>query len=94
MTTRTTLHRLQVATPLVRFIDDQVLPGTGIAPEKFWAGFDALVHELAPKNVALLAERDRLQAAIDQWHRAHPGPITDMPAYRGFLEQIGYLQPG
>jgi malate synthase len=93
MTARTTLHRLQVATPLVRFIDDQVLPGTGIAPEKFWAGFDALVHELAPKNVALLAERDRLQAAIDQWHRAHPGPITDMPAYRGFLEQIGYLQP-
>jgi malate synthase len=93
MTTRTTLHRLQVATPLVRFIDDQVLPGTGIAPAKFWAGFDALVHELAPKNVALLAERDRLQAAIDGWHRAHPGPITDMPAYRGFLEQVGYLQP-
>lgn len=92
MTARTTLHRLQVATPLVRFIDDQVLPGTGIAPEKFWAGFDALVHELAPKNVALLAERDRLQAAIDEWHRAHPGPIADMPAYRGFLEQIGYLQ--
>ncbi len=93
MTARTTLHRLQVATPLVRFIDDQVLPGTGIKPEKFWAGFDAIVHELAPKNVALLAERDRLQAAIDEWHRAHPGPIADMPAYRGFLEQIGYLQP-
>jgi malate synthase len=93
MTARTTLHRLQVATPLVRFIDDQVLPGTGITPATFWAGFDALVHELAPKNVALLAERDRLQAAIDEWHRAHPGPIADMPAYRGFLEQIGYLQP-
>ncbi len=93
MTARTTLHRLQVATPLVRFIDDQVLPGTGITPEKFWAGFDAIVHDLAPKNVALLAERDRLQAALDDWHRAHPGPITDMPAYRGFLEQIGYLQP-
>jgi malate synthase len=93
MTARTTLHRLQVATPLVRFIDDQVLPGTGITPEKFWAGFDAIVHDLAPKNVALLAERDRLQAAIDEWHRAHPGPIADMPAYRGFLEQIGYLQP-
>jgi len=93
MTARTTLHRLQVATPLVRFIDDQVLPGTGIAPEKFWSGFDAIVHELAPKNLALLAERDRLQAAIDGWHRQHPGPIADMPAYRAFLEQIGYLQP-
>jgi malate synthase len=93
MTARTTLHRLQVATPLVRFIDDQVLPGTGVAPATFWAGFDAIVHDLAPKNLALLAERDRLQAAIDEWHRAHPGPIADMPAYRGFLEQIGYLQP-
>lgn len=92
MTARTTLHRLQVATPLVRFIDEQVLPGTGITPAQFWAGFDAIVHDLAPKNVALLAERDRLQAAIDEWHRAHPGPIADMPAYRGFLEQIGYLQ--
>lgn len=93
MTARTTLHRLQVATPLVRFIDDQVLPGTGITPEKFWQGFDAIVHDLAPKNIALLAERDRLQTALDDWHRAHPGPIADMPAYRGFLEQIGYLQP-
>jgi malate synthase len=92
MTARTTLHRLQVATPLVRFIDEQVLPGTGITAETFWAGFDAIVHDLAPKNVALLAERDRLQAALDEWHRAHPGPIADMPAYRGFLEQIGYLQ--
>ena len=93
MTIRTTLHRLQVATPLARFIDEQVLPGTGITPATFWAGFDAIVHDLAPKNLALLAERDRLQAAIDEWHRAHPGPIADMPAYRAFLEQIGYLQP-
>jgi malate synthase len=92
-TARTTLHRLQVATPLVRFIDEQVLPGTGITPAKFWQGFDAIAHEMAPKNLALLAERDRLQTALDGWHRAHPGPIADMPAYRAFLEQIGYLQP-
>ena len=90
---RTTLHSLQVATPLVRFIDDEVLPGTGIQPAAFWAGFDAIVRDLAPKNAALLAERDRLQNEIDAWHRAHPGPITDMPAYRGFLQRIGYLQP-
>ena len=65
MTQRTALHRLQVATPLARFIDDRVLPGTGVAPAAFWAGFDALVHDLAPKNAALLAERDRLQAALE-----------------------------
>jgi len=93
MTARTTIHRLQVATPLARFIDEQVLPGTGVTPATFWAGFDAIVHELAPKNAALLAERDRLQTELDAWHSAHPGPITDMPAYRAFLAQIGYLQP-
>ncbi len=90
---RTPLHSLQVATPLVRFIEDEVLPGTGIAAAAFWAGFDAIVRDLAPKNAALLAERDRLQTEIDAWHRAHPGPITDLPAYRAFLQRIGYLQP-
>ncbi len=90
---RTSLHRLQVDADLARFIDTEVLPGTGLAPDAFWAGFSALAHELAPKNRALLAERDRLQAELDAWHEAHPGPIADMPAYRDFLTRIGYLVP-
>jgi len=93
MTARTTDHGLQVATELHRFIEEQVLPGTGVQPAAFWKGFDAIVSELAPKNAALLAERDRLQAQLDQWHQANPGPIRDMAAYRGFLEKIGYLVP-
>ncbi len=93
MTARTSVHRLQVATELHRFIEEQVLPGTGVDPAAFWQGFDALVHDLAPKNQALLAERDRLQGELDRWHQAHPGPIQDMQAYRAFLEQIGYLVP-
>ena len=92
-TPRTSEHRLQVATSLHSFIQDKVLPGTGIATATFWAGFDALVADLAPKNIALLAERDRLQTELDTWHQAHPGPITDMPAYKAFLEKIGYLVP-
>ena len=92
-TPRTAQHRLQVASVLHDFIEQKVLPGTGIAPEAFWKGFDAIVADLAPKNIALLAERDRLQLELDAWHQAHPGPITDMPAYRAFLEQIGYLVP-
>jgi len=90
---RTTVHSLQVATVLHQFVENEVLPGTGIAPAAFWAGFDAIVRDLAPRNAALLAERDRLQSEMDAWHRAHPGPIADMPAYRAFLEGIGYLQP-
>ncbi|ABM38979.1 malate synthase G [Polaromonas naphthalenivorans] len=93
MTERTTRHSLQVATELYRFIEDKVLPGTGVDSDKFWSGFDAIVADLAPKNIALLAERDRLQLEMDAWHKANPGPIADMPAYRAFLESIGYLVP-
>lgn len=91
--TRTTIHGLQVDSALKRFIDEEVLPGTGVDGAGFWKGFDAIVAELAPKNAALLAERDRLQAEMDQWHTANPGPIADMPAYRAHLEKIGYLVP-
>ena len=91
MTDRTTLHRLHVATPLQQFIDQQVLPGTGIDSAHFWKGFDTIVADLAPKNIALLVERDRLQTALDTWHGAHPGPIRNMASYRRFLERIGYL---
>ncbi len=93
MTERVTLNRLQVAANLQRFVDDEVLPGSGIDSAAFWAGFDALVHDLAPKNRALLAERDRLQQELDTWHKANPGPVHDLPAYRSFLESIGYLLP-
>jgi malate synthase len=90
-TPRTPVHRLQVANTLYAFVNQQVLPGTGVDPTTFWAGFDAIVADLAPKNIALLAERDRLQSELDKWHSANPGPITNMAAYRQFLETIGYL---
>ncbi|WP_224420808.1 malate synthase G, partial [Modicisalibacter tunisiensis] len=67
-----------------------------VDPEAFWAGVDALVHDLAPTNRALLAERDRLQGELDAWHQAHPGPVRDMTAYQAFLREQGYLadEPG
>ena len=92
-TPRTAIHALRVATPLHDFVNTEVLPDLGIAPDDFWRGFSALVTDLAPRNIALLAERDRLQKELDTWHRANPGPITDMRAYRTFLERIGYLVP-
>jgi malate synthase len=93
MTARTQCHSLQVATELHQFIESQVLPGTGVDSATFWKGFDALVTDLAPKNIALLAERDRLQLELDKWHTANPGPIKDMGAYKAFLSKIGYLAP-
>ncbi|WEN42908.1 Malate synthase G [Thauera sp. GDN1] len=93
MSQREKCHRLDVAANLKRFIEEEALPGSGVDAAAFWSGFDALVHDLAPKNAALLAERDRIQAELDAWHRAHPGPVADMAAYKAFLAAIGYLLP-
>ncbi|MGB3288340.1 MAG: malate synthase G [Burkholderiaceae bacterium] len=92
MTERTSCKRLQVATELYQFVEREALPGTGIAADAFWSGFDKLVHDLAPKNRKLLAERDRLQAELDNWYRQNPGPIKDAGAYQAFLRKVGYLQ--
>lgn len=91
MTERTTNKRLQVATVLHQFIEQDVLPGSGVSSDAFWSGLDKIVHDLAPKNRALLAERDRIQTELDQWYRANPGPIQDQQAYQTFLRSIGYL---
>jgi malate synthase len=96
MTARTAIHNLQVANPLLSFINDQMLPATGVDQAKFWQGFNDIVADLAPKNIALLAERDRIQTAMDAWHTANPGPVAAgkaMKAYRKYLSQIGYLVP-
>jgi malate synthase len=96
MTERTSAHNLKVATPLYKFIEQQVLPAVGVSSEKFWKGFSDIVTDLAPKNIALLAERDRIQTEMDKWHSANPGPVAagkPMKDYRKFLSQIGYLVP-
>lgn len=93
MTQTTQVHRLQVATLLKDFVEQEALPGTGIEAAAFWSGVDQLIHELAPRNRELLAERDRLQVKLDEWHRQHPGPIADMASYKQFLVSIGYLKP-
>lgn len=93
MTERIEQDGLQVAAVLHQFIQTEALPASSITPEAFWPGFAALIRDLAPKNRALLAERDRLQHELDAWHRAHPGPVRDLAGYRAFLTTIGYLLP-
>ncbi len=84
---------LDVAAELKAFVEGEALPGTGVAPAAFWAGYEAILKDLAPRNAALLAERDALQAKIDAWHRANPAKPIDLAAYRAFLQDIGYLLP-
>lgn len=84
---------LQVATALADFVETRALPGTGVQADTLWAGLADILGRLVPVNRALLAKRDAIQAKLDAWHRAHPGPITDMAAYQAFLSEIGYLVP-
>ncbi|RUW65411.1 MULTISPECIES: malate synthase G [unclassified Mesorhizobium] len=92
MTDRIETAGLQIARELHDFVAAEAAPGTGIEPEQFWNGFSAIVHELAPKNRALLAKRDALQEKLDGWYRENGAPI-DMEGYKSFLKEIGYLVP-
>ncbi|MFZ4681616.1 MAG: malate synthase G, partial [Terrimicrobiaceae bacterium] len=93
MTARISRGGLQVAKVLDDLVNDRVSPGTGIAPDAFWAGLESIVAELGPKVHALLRKRDELQAEIDAWHKARAGRSFDAAAYRQFLQDIGYLVP-
>ncbi|MEP4031934.1 malate synthase G [Roseibium polysiphoniae] len=92
MTARIDADGLQVARELYDFVNDKALPGTGVDQGSFWSALSAIVHDLAPKNRALVARRDDLQGQIDAWHKANPG-VPDMAAYKAFLTEIGYLVP-
>ena len=93
MTDRTACGGLQVASELYRFINEEAIPGTDIDASKFWAGVDALIHELAPVNRELVAKRDVIQEKIDAFHKARRGQSHDATEYKAFLEEIGYLLP-
>ncbi|HEY2008061.1 MAG TPA: malate synthase G [Rhizomicrobium sp.] len=92
MSDRIEKHGLKISPALYAFIEKEALPGSGVDPDKFWSGFAALAVKLMPENRALLAERDRLQTAIDQWHKAHPARPIDQAVYTDFLKEIGYLK--
>lgn len=91
-TPRTQKGGLQVATVLSDLIEQRILPGTGIEPAAFWAGFEQITTTFAPRNRELLAKRDAIQAQIDAWHRKQGGQ-HDAAAYKQFLGEIGYLLP-
>ena len=84
---------LGVASGLRNFIEQEALPGTGVEPARFWASLEAILRDWTPRNAALLARRDALQAQLDAWHRANPARPVDPVAYRAFLTGIGYLLP-
>jgi malate synthase len=96
MTQRVQVGGLSVAAELHRFVNEEALPGSGIDPDAFWSGADAIIHDLAPRHRELLARREELQAQLDDYYRANPGVPADPAAYEAWLREIGYLvdEPG
>lgn len=90
---RTDRNGLAVGQELDDFVMNEALPGSGIDPDAFWAGFAGLIADFAPRNAELLERRDEIQASIDAWHKERVGQPHDAAAYRAFLEELGYLQP-
>ncbi len=93
MSARIEKFGLKVARSLYDMIEQEALPGSGISSDRFWQGLSTLIHDKGPKNRALLARRDALQAQIDGWHRERRGQPHDQAAYSAWLTQIGYLVP-
>ncbi|MBE4721543.1 malate synthase G [Acinetobacter baumannii] len=90
MTARIQKGKLAIAKELYDFIENEALPGSGLDSETYWKNFEQVVVDLSPKNKALLAKRDELQAKIDEWHRNNK---FELGAYKAFLTEISYLLP-
>ena len=90
MTARIQKGKLAIAKELYDLIENEALPGSGLDSETYWKNFEQVVVDLSPKNKALLAKRDDIQAKIDEWHRNN---TFELQAYKAFLTEIGYLLP-
>ena len=86
------VNNLKVSKELLSFVDNELLKDTNISPDKFWVGFDKVVHELAPKNIELINIRKNLQKKIDDWHINNKGKEIKLDSYKQFLKEIGYLK--
>jgi malate synthase len=93
MTDMITRAGFTIDSRLARFLEAEVLGPLGRDGAAFWQGLAALLADFAPRNAALLAKREALQAQIDAWHVERAGKPHDPAAYKAFLTDIGYLVP-
>ena len=91
MSNRIQHSSLDIDSSLYALVNQQIIPGTDIKADDFWQAFATVINDLAPKNKALLAKRERLQKQIDAWHQARSGQTLNPAQYKAFLQEIGYL---
>ena len=84
-------YGLKVSSTLLKFINNEVIPGTNLKIEEFWNDFSDIVHELSPVNKALIQKREDIQKKIDDWHKSNQGKDFNKVEYTNFLRSIGYI---
>jgi malate synthase len=82
---------LTISSVLLKFINQEVIPGTDIDVDVFWKRFDLAVHELASVNKALIEKRESIQKKIDEWHLANKSKELNKDEYIKFLKSINYI---
>ena len=85
------ISNLSIDENLVKFINDEAIPGTNVDVKKFWDSFSEVVNKLAPKNKSLIQKRAEIQKKIDEWHISKKESIFDKKEYINFLKSIGYI---
>ena len=93
MTDRIKKGGLEIAAELHDLVANEIAPGTGVEPDHFWTQLETILADLAPRNKALLAKRDKIQKTIDAWHLERKGAKIDLNEYKDFLKEIDYLLP-
>ena len=91
MTKRTLIGKLEVASVLADFVNNELLPKIGLDKDRFWTGFESIIYEFTSRNTQLLEERDELQEKINGWHKQQREKGHDPAAYKKSLTEIGYL---
>ena len=88
---KVSVNNLQISEELLKFVNDEAIPGTDLDINKFWKGFDDAIHSLTPINKKLLKKRDDIQKKIDEWHLQKKGSNFNKDEYFNFLKSIGYI---
>jgi len=86
-----TINNLKIDENLIKFINEEAIPGTGLDSNHFWKEFSNVVHELAPKNKNLIKKREEIQKKIDDWHLSNKDSTLDKNKYTEFLKSINYI---
>ena len=84
------VEKSKINEELYNFVNNEIIPGTGLDPNKFWKGFIDSANLLAVKNKALLEKRDNTQKKIDAWHSANRDNFS-LESYKNFLQEIDYI---